>query len=543
VLYTYSKPSGSKSTYTYLYMRITKKIAITGMCVIASLLVAQVYISSYLAKAAHNIAPDHSVEIGITGLSPNGVSGGVAVPASGGSAILPIANLTVRVNSGVWISDNITIYSTDDLDLRWSSQFATACTGTAFTVTPAGAVNGFQPTVTAPAAGASITYTVTCTNGSGSASDSITVGARTMPAPQCSDGIDNSDTEDTYIDFDGGVSTVTGPTSCWIKGTGACSTVCSTALGTPNGGQCTSGEARSAESVDQLLGTSGWGGTTAFIYGCWADGSCRTGFLGAGTQTGGGQLWVSAPGGRGGSYQPAPYMCYAPGQQQDGDNGDISVGCKCNVPDVSFCTKPPAPVYGTPDPGCASPTDTDETDGPPTVTLEVKNDNTTMSWTGNNITVPAGNNVSLKWNSTNATACSGTAFSISPSSLTSGTQSNVTEPTVGNTTVYRVTCTGPDGSATDSLSVTAVDAVGQPPTITADPRVVRYGEKTKVSWNTGTADPAECSTSGNGWLYTQIANQTGTADATITAEAVFTLTCPLGTASVTVKVLPKIQES
>jgi hypothetical protein len=479
-----------------------------------------------------------SVEIGLAEFSPRGLAGGVAVPASGDSVLPPLANIYVRSNGDAWTGANISIYLGADLDIRWNSVNATQCTGSAFTVTPAGAIGGVQTNVVSPGANVTITYTVTCTNSAGTATDSLTVTARSTPAPQCDDNIDNADPEDTFIDFDGG-STAVGATTCWVKGTGSCSVVCAGASGTSAGGQCVSGESRTSESVNQLLSAG------AFIYGCWADRTCNSGFHGSGTQIGQNVL-INNPYYHDGEYRPeyaTIQMCYAPGQRQDSDGTDRSVGCNCNVPDASLCTTPPTPVYGTPDPGCTSPTDTDETDGPPTVDLRVKNDNTTMSYTGNNISIPTGNNISLRWTSSNATQCVGTAFSISPATLTTGTQSTVTEPTQGNTTRYSVRCTGPRGAATDFLDVTAVAAVGQPPTITADPRIVRYGEDTTLTWNTGTSDPAECSASGAGFLMSQLSSQSGTTRPTITAETVFTLSCPLGSASVTVKVLPQVQES
>jgi hypothetical protein len=109
--------------------------------------------------------------------------------------------------------------------------------------------------------------------------------------------------------------------------------------------------------------------------------------------------------------------------------------------------------------------------------------------------------------------------------------------------MYRVDCTHPTkGSASDFVKVTAV-AAALPPTITVEPMIVRYGEATKISWDTGTSDPAECSTTGAGFIRESLRNPQSSITLSVAAETVFTISCPLGSDSVTVKVLPRIQES
>ena len=81
---------------------------------------------------------------------------------------------------------------------------------------------------------------------------------------------------------------------------------------------------------------------------------------------------------------------------------------------------------------------------PPTVTVSVSS-----------ATVPMFGNVTVSWNSTNATSCTG-SWSGTASIGLSGSVSK--QPT--STTIYQVTCSGPGGSASDSKTVTVTAAVG-----------------------------------------------------------------------------------
>lgn len=181
---------------------------------------------------------------------------------------------------------------------------------------------------------------------------------------------------------------------------------------------------------------------------------------------------------------------------------------------------------------------------PPTATIEIRNnDITPLEWTGGNINISSGDDLDLRWSSTNATTCSGgSTFTVTPAGATSGTQPTVTAPTINQTRTYTVTCTGSGGSATDSVSATMPSL---PPTITANPTVVRIGETTIIRWGTGSAPPASCSVTGPGLgtTYTPLTAPQGTFTPTLEAESTFTITCPTGTDSVTVKVLPRIQET
>ncbi len=484
---------------------------------------------------------EKSVEIGLAELSPRGLLGGIAVPASGEAGPVPVATLYVRSQGGAWGGNNITIYATDDLDLRWTSTNAVSCTGVAFTVTPSGAVSGVQTAVTAPAVGASITYTVNCTGpgASGSASDSLTVTTIAGHHPECSDGVDNTDPEDTLIDWDGGGTDL--PATYNFSTPHPDSSYMPTApfdfndvtatmegIGHPSLGGVGFYSSNVA-SINRICSELGYQTATLGSVHNWYSPDDNT------TRYWNGSSWVTVWSNSGTPtcswYNNTPDGNYCMGWVYPYNSGVNTL----------TCSNPAATL--TPDPGCTSPEDDDERDGPPAVTLSVRNGGS--SWTGDDITIATGNQINLRWESSNATQCVATAFTIgaigSATNL-NGTQTTVTEPAAGASTLYRITCTGSGGpAATDSLTVTAVAA--QLPTIDAVPLIVRSGEKSTITWNVGTADPAECSMTGKDINSLLLTKQTGTSEVTITGETTFSIACPLGSDSVTVKVLPVIQET
>lgn len=175
----------------------------------------------------------------------------------------------------------------------------------------------------------------------------------------------------------------------------------------------------------------------------------------------------------------------------------------------------------------------------PTVTLEV-DVNASGSWTDDNITIDDGDQIRLRWDSTNADTCSGSNFSTG--SAADGTQSTVTEPNAGSSRTYSVLCTGPGGTANDSLVVTA-DATGGVPTLTANPVYVRVGSESTLTWNTAGNPPASCTLTGPEVNMSSLSSGTGNTDVEIYGESTYTLTCPGGSDDATVFVLPVVQET
>ncbi len=133
-----------------------------------------------------------------------------------------------------------------------------------------------------------------------------------------------------------------------------------------------------------------------------------------------------------------------------------------------------------------------------------------------------GQSATLTWNSTNATACSGSGAWAGTIS-TSGTKS--TGP-LKTTAKYMLTCSGTGGSTTQTATVTvnAAPSTGSTaPTVTisADPSIVSSGGSTTLTW-TSTGATA-CAASG-AWSGTEAVSGTRSTGA-LSADTTYTLNC------------------
>ena len=174
----------------------------------------------------------------------------------------------------------------------------------------------------------------------------------------------------------------------------------------------------------------------------------------------------------------------------------------------------------------------------PTIDLTGRTDNS-GPWEDAFISVNPGEELSLKWGGSNITGgCSGGGFETN--NTDSGTNSNITEPKVGDSITYSVTCYGQGGSiVTDSLDVATVGL----PTISAEPALVKQGGSATISWDT--KGSGGCKVVGrdlpwdtlNSYSYTDSKLVTGFED-----PETFTINCPSGSASVTVIVDQRIIE-
>lgn len=145
----------------------------------------------------------------------------------------------------------------------------------------------------------------------------------------------------------------------------------------------------------------------------------------------------------------------------------------------------------------------------------------------------------LQWTAANAASCTA-------SGGWSGTRALSGTETVGPlaaTTSFVLTCTGPGGSASRSVSVTVANGSPAPTvSVTASPAVIASGESTVLAWQSTNA--SSCSASG-GWSGTKATNGTETVGPIQSATS-FTLTCTgsggsvAGTASVSVAAAPTL---
>lgn len=105
---------------------------------------------------------------------------------------------------------------------------------------------------------------------------------------------------------------------------------------------------------------------------------------------------------------------------------------------------------------------------PPTVNLYHRV-NGVAPWSGGSPTIEEGDAISLYWMSTNADTCTATGSGASDGGFstqtqTLGTDTTITEPTAGNSQLFRVRCDGPGGAAADTLTVTT-NASSEPPLV------------------------------------------------------------------------------
>lgn len=189
----------------------------------------------------------------------------------------------------------------------------------------------------------------------------------------------------------------------------------------------------------------------------------------------------------------------------------------------------------------AGPIDCEDGANEPSVDLEVNNDAVGPEWFDGPINIGPTDDLDLRWQSDNVTSCSGNNFTV-PRNVVNGTQVYITNPPVGTSRTYTIICTGPNGSANDSVVVNAFGA-GGPPSLTGIPVYVIRGDDADLEWNTNGNNPDSCTLSGPNVNLTSLSGTTGSYNVTINGESTYTLQCPGGSDTTTIKVLPELQET
>ncbi len=172
------------------------------------LLFSAVILSAQFINGSSNLI--ESVELGLAEMSPRGLAGGFAVPASGSS------ELSWRQAGGQqWNSNNAQLPDDRAVDLRWVSDPGVGagisnCEFTAGFIAPNGVQANSDVSLgsgvgrhLSDAPGRASTYTFRCRDDDHDINYTDTVILTLGPddsIPECSDGIDNNDTEDTYPD-------------------------------------------------------------------------------------------------------------------------------------------------------------------------------------------------------------------------------------------------------------------------------------------------------------------------------------------------------
>jgi len=156
----------------------------------------------------------------------------------------------------------------------------------------------------------------------------------------------------------------------------------------------------------------------------------------------------------------------------------------------------------------------------------VAGDAPTITLTAAATTIASGDQTTLTWSATDAQSCA-SSNGWSGTLATSGTQ--MTGP-LTDTTDFTLLCTGPGGSAIQSVTVT-VDSSAPVVQLEANPSTATVGSS--VTLNYTVANATSCSASGGGWSTNPPLPSGSVSTAPISGTTIYTLTCtgPGGSAS------------
>ncbi len=378
--------------------------------------------------------------------------------------------------------------------LQWFTGNATACTGSGGWAGPQ-ALSGTQPTA---AIDRNTTYTLTCSGAGGSASQSTTVSV-IPPVPK--------------LAFFASPSTVASGASAILNWSASDATAC-TAAGAWSGTRATAG----TQSTGALTASRTYSLTC-------------TGAGGSATQVATVTVSQQVP--------PAPTVSLSVGPSVVTAGGSATLTWSSR--NATSCAASGGwtghePLNGTQSTGALSATThytltCSGTGGTATqtATVTVHAPAPTISLKATPSTVASGGASTLTWATTGATACSASG-TYNGSVATSG--SHTTGPLSANAT-YNLSCTGPGGSATQTVTVSVTPA---PPTVslTASPSTLASGKAATLTWKSAHATACTASGAWRGSLALQGTQSTGA----LTASETYTLTCsgPGGSAAQSVTV-------
>lgn len=97
----------------------------------------------------------------------------------------------------------------------------------------------------------------------------------------------------------------------------------------------------------------------------------------------------------------------------------------------------------------------------PTVTLRHKTSDESQWSASDGRNIEAGEDIEFRWVSENAQECTSPDFTTN--AAWRGVATEVTEPAVGTSDTYTITCTGPGGTGSDSVTITTVDTTDPVP--------------------------------------------------------------------------------
>ncbi len=503
-----------------------------------------------------------SVEIGLAELSPIGEAAGYAVPASGSSNAVSV-KLYRSVNKGSWSTANATIKEGDQVRLKWTSSgiissvpgVSSSCVGSGSGFSTGNKLKGTDSSINEPGVGSSRTFKVTCScrvtgpDGvgfcvSGSSSDSLKITKVGKPTVTLYRKINNGSWSTANATINSGDQVQlkwvsSNAKSCTASAgsgfatqgrtSGTDTSIDEPSAGSSNSYKVTCSDGKNYVS-DTITITKRNTPPTATLYrkvnnGSWSasDATIKEGDTVQLKWTSTNATTCTPTGGG-----------FSTGNKTSGTDTDV------NEPSAGKSIGFEVTCTGSG--GTASDTLVVTKYPVPTATLQVRDVTKDTSWTGSDLTFQAGNTISLKWNSTNSTKCTGSNFSTG--NATGGTVDPSIVPSLGETLQYVVSCTGSGGTAYDSLKVTATGVGPEINVCASGSTVIRSGDGVDVCWNSNDAD--SCTVTGPGLSTVNISatDTTGSQTITLTNESTYTIDCGNGgKEEVTVQVLPVIQET
>ena len=183
--------------------------------------------------------------------------------------------------------------------------------------------------------------------------------------------------------------------------------------------------------------------------------------------------------------------------------------------------------------------------------LDIVSNQPSGNISANPTSVYPGDTSDVTWNSSNTTDC---AVSVNPDNgdSGSGTSGSLTTSALTSTTTpyaYTLSC---DGNVLDSVNISVISIQ---PQLSTDKTHARFNEPVRLIWNTDNGDETGCTITGGSLgstlnpLTSASGNidvgdaETGIQEFIMQGTATYTLTCPGGSDSVTVHLIPGIWES
>jgi len=152
-----------------------------------------------------------------------------------------------------------------------------------------------------------------------------------------------------------------------------------------------------------------------------------------------------------------------------------------------------------------------------TVAVAVAPPVTTVTLTANPAAVTSGGSATLNWSATNATSCVASG-GWSGAKATTGSE---TSAPLTATTGFTLTCTGPDGSVSQTVTVT-VNPPAPTVSLSANPATVIAGNASSLTW--GSTDASSCVASG-AWSGAKAPGGGTESTGSLSATSTYTLTC------------------